>query len=90
MSIYVSKSWFEGACVDFGLWCVEMITEQKKEFRRKMKQKRLELKQMMVHRKVDPIYKPPNADLPRKQYKSSERTNEGVSKAYAPPDQVSY
>jgi hypothetical protein len=35
-----------------------MISEQKKEFRRKMKQKREELKNIMLKRRIDPIYEP--------------------------------
>ena len=35
-----------------------MITEQKKEFKRQMRLKRLELKQMMLKRRVDPILEP--------------------------------
>lgn len=35
---------------------IQMISEQKKEFRRKMRQKRMELKDMLMKKKIDPIY----------------------------------
>ena len=53
-----------------------MITEQKKEFKKKMRQKRLELKQMMQNRRqgIPNAYKAPNnSDLPRKDFRSAER-----------------
>lgn len=40
------------------IFFAEIITEQKKEFRRKMKQKRDELKNLIFKKRVDPIYEP--------------------------------
>ena len=59
----------------------EMITEQKKEFRKKMRQKRLELKQMMQNRRqggTANTYKAPNNRdlLPRKEFHSASRGGE--------------
>ena len=36
---------------------LEMITEQKKEFRRKMRKKRMELKAMLIKRAMNPVDK---------------------------------
>lgn len=69
-----------------------MIQEQKKEFRRKMKQKRMELKEMLLRRKIDPIYDPKPLrsshdvraapQLAQKQFRSRERI--GVVEGPAP------